>query len=373
MAAALRAGIEGSFAHWEAVPDLDFAAAFDVSVMEMMESPNRLVYDVVVQRLLALLRNGHTTFRDRWLETGPGRPFGVALRPLGGRWTVTRSVRDQLPVGSVVTAVDGQTITDALAERRRFLCASSDRAAEMALFRNTQLFPDEIVLRTESGAEVRLDKGDHPAPWPGFPTIAPARGCSLLRLRSFSDEMYESTALSELDGLDSDAPLLIDLRGNGGGNTPLGLLERLMDRPYRLWRSSVSETNSLARAHEQPPAIVTFPSKLNEPALRAHKGRIVLVVDATVGSAAEDFVMPFKDNGRALIVGETTSGSSGQPHLLFLGEEMTARIGAKRESFPDGSPFEGIGIVPDLAVDTTPEDLAAGRDPALLAAIEAIA
>ena len=90
-------------------------------------------------------------------------------------------------------------------------------------------------------------------------------------------------------------------------------------------------------------------------------------------ATAEDFVMPFKDNGRALIVGETTSGSSGQPHLLFLGEEMTARIGAKRESFPDGSPFEGIGIVPDLAVDTTPEDLAAGRDPALLAAIEAIA
>jgi hypothetical protein len=138
-AAALRAGIEGSFAHWEAVPDLDFEAEFGVSVMEMMESPNRLIYGMAIQRLLALLRNGHTTFRDRWLETGPGRPFGIAIRPIAGRWTVTASVREHVPVGTVVSAVDGVLMVEVLAKRRRYLCASSDRAAEMALFHNPHL------------------------------------------------------------------------------------------------------------------------------------------------------------------------------------------------------------------------------------------
>ncbi len=39
-------------------------------------------------------------------------------------------------------------------------------------------------------------------------------------------------------------------------------------------------------------------------------------------SACEDFVMPFKDNGRAVLVGGSTAGSSGQPYVLDLGHDM---------------------------------------------------
>jgi carboxyl-terminal processing protease len=44
---------------------------------------------------------------------------------------------------------------------------------------------------------------------------------------------------------------------------------------------------------------------------------------------------------------------------------MTLSVSTKRESFPDGSQFEGIGITPTIDVHVTGEDLANGRDPVL--------
>ena len=49
---------------------------------------------------------------------------------------------------------------------------------------------------------------------------------------------------------------------------------------------------------------------------------------------------------------------------------MILNIAAVRHTFPDGSQFEGVGIVPDVEVAVTPEDLRAGRDPVLAKALE---
>jgi carboxyl-terminal processing protease len=92
---------------------------------------------------------------------------------------------------------------------------------------------------------------------------------------------------------------------------------------------------------------------------------VVILTDAGCNSACEDFVMPFKDNGRATLVGETTAGSTGQPYMLDLGSDLMAIIGAKRERFPDGAVFEGVGIQPDVAVALQIDGLRTGQDPVL--------
>lgn len=117
---------------------------------------------------------------------------------------------------------------------------------------------------------------------------------------------------------------------------------------------------------------MTFDAPQHEPAAEAHRGRLALLIDGTVGSAAEDFAMPFKDNGRAVLIGETTAGSSGQPHAIDLGDGFRAWVGAKREAFPDGTMFEGVGIAPDLIMERTAVDLWESRDRVLTAAIDAI-
>lgn len=78
----------------------------------------------------------------------------------------------------------------------------------------------------------------------------------------------------------------------------------------------------------------------------------------------------FHDRDRAGVVGDMTYGSSGRPFTIDLGDGIRAAVSTKREYFPDGSPFEGIGIAPDLRVVPTPEDRRTGRDPALARALE---
>ena len=72
--------------------------------------------------------------------------------------------------------------------------------------------------------------------------------------------------------------------------------------------------------------------------------------------------MPFKDTGRAVIIGETTQGSSGNPYRTDLGFSMSIAVGAVRYTFPDGTAFEGVGIVPNVAIERKLSDIIAGRD-----------
>ena len=87
-------------------------------------------------------------------------------------------------------------------------------------------------------------------------------------------------------------------------------------------------------------------------------------------SACEDFVEPSKDSGRAILIGETTQGSFVLPIIYDFHNGMSLRIAAKRNYFPDGSEFEGVGIKPDVEVHTTIEGLRNGRDPVLEKALE---
>jgi carboxyl-terminal processing protease len=123
-----------------------------------------------------------------------------------------------------------------------------------------------------------------------------------------------------------------------------------MNRPWRTWQ-------------ETTPQLIA--SRQQSPAADAYAGRVFLLVDRFCGSACEDFVMPFKDTGRAVIIGETTQGSSGNPYRADLGNGMRIAIGAVRYRFPDGADFEGIGITPDLAVPRTVADVVKNRDPVL--------
>ncbi len=71
-------------------------------------------------------------------------------------------------------------------------------------------------------------------------------------------------------------------------------------------------------------------------------------------SACEDFVAAMRISHRATILGETTEGSTGQPYSVEFPElKMAFRVSTRREYYPDGSPFEGIGVRPDVDIPLT--------------------
>ncbi len=153
-----------------------------------------------------------------------------------------------------------------------------------------------------------------------------------LRIPSFETKSFEEAAVGFADQLQEEKVLILDLRGNGGGNTPLRLLARL--------GCDTTQTHYAEHRKRNCRRALAIPSETQEPATSHFTGRLVMLTDPETASAAEDFLMPFKDNGR---VGETTAGSSGQPLYKELGDGMRLWIGAKRQTFPDGGQFEGVG------------------------------
>ena len=98
-------------------------------------------------------------------------------------------------------------------------------------------------------------------------------------------------------------------------------------------------------------------------------GRLAILVDETSYSASEIFAAGMQSIGRARIFGQQTPGGALPAMIRRLpnGDVLEYAIGDFVTA--TGRRVEGTGVVPDVPVSMTRADLAAGRDPALDAAV----
>jgi carboxyl-terminal processing protease len=75
---------------------------------------------------------------------------------------------------------------------------------------------------------------------------------------------------------------------------------------------------------------------------------------------------------RGITVGEATGGSTGQPLSIKLPGGGSGRICVKRDRFPDGREFVGVGVAPDIEVKRSIDDVRAGRDAVMVRAISVV-
>lgn len=158
--------------------------------------------------------------------------------------------------------------------------------------------------------------------------------------------------------LESEA-LIIDIRGNGGGNTNYAthILARLTNDSIQSdpWLSPVyiPAYASWGRdrkfhhepSHKMPPAQDITP----------YLGPVAVLTDRGTFSAAEDFCAMFRGMKRGPIVGTPTGGSTGNGVQTHLTKGIYANICSKHDFMPDGTAFVGIGIIPDIIIEETPE------------------
>jgi|GEM_PF-5979026 len=141
--------------------------------------------------------------------------------------------------------------------------------------------------------------------------------------------------------------LIIDLRGNGGGNSEVltrGVLEYLVKEPVKMdfvWVSGCGsltrflrgwdsvtlenaeknppENDSIGKLRKQFPAVFTKTDGLT-PGEKCFSGKAWVLVDGGVASAAEDFVILCKKAKLATLVGKRTKGGgmSSQPVVFSL-------------------------------------------------------
>jgi carboxyl-terminal processing protease len=98
---------------------------------------------------------------------------------------------------------------------------------------------------------------------------------------------------------------------------------------------------------------------------------MAVLADGGCGSACEDFIARFQDGKRGPLMGERSFGSTGQPYMVQFPEfGMNFRVSTKRESLPNGRQLEGRGVLPDVAIPLTLEEIRSGKDVQLETAVK---
>lgn len=361
--------IRTSFAHWEGIPNDRFELRFAQWRNRALATPSRRAFSLDMRRFMAALKNGHSTFADSWMLAADPAPLPFSLAFREGSWVVTESVTPGLTPGDIVTRVDGEPVSALYDSIAPLLCASSERARRMQFTLRGFLWPHEFTVETASGASHRIVRAVRARPAPAERVVTArwivADSIAYVSVPSFGEPSFEAAALEQVRGpLRGARVLLVDVRGNGGGNTPRALVHALLGgRPFVWWKEDPDKVpggwfDRMGAAFRR--------SSVSGPTFG---GRVVLLTDAECGSACEDFVMPLVWSGAAVAVGDTTYGSTGQPVFRDFGNGITISVSAKRAHFPDGSAFEGVGIAPDVLVSPLRADAGAARDRTLEAAL----
>ena len=98
-------------------------------------------------------------------------------------------------------------------------------------------------------------------------------------------------------------------------------------------------------------------------------GAVVILVDETTLSQAEYTAMALRAAPNTVVVGSTTAGADGNISPVPLPGDVRAVISGIGVFYPDGTPTQRVGIVPDIEVRVTIEGIRANRDEVLEAGV----
>lgn len=381
-----------NFASFDLVPDLDWDALYLTTLPEVRAASSTVDYYRVLKRFVAQLHDGHSSIRlpaevaDQ-LEAQPG----VRTALVEGRVFVDALLDPTLAAtglapGMEIVAVEGQPVqTWAQAHIAPYQPASTPqdlaaRTFERALLSGPADHPAQVTVRDAMGKRRTLSlprmtaKAFEDAYWggPTFQMRMLPGGIAYVRILHFGNSSAAEGFRERFAEIAKAGGLIIDVRENGGGNSDEGykLLSMLTDKPFQGSRWQTREYVPTYRAWGRPEATHAEGASQMQPDDKLRYGGPVLVLtSARTYSAAEDFVVAFDAMQRGRIVGEATGGSTGQPLVFNLPGGGTARICTKRDSYPDGRAFVGVGVQPQVVVAPRVEDLRAGRDTVLEAAL----
>ncbi len=414
-----------NFVYLNKVDRTEWNKMYKKFILDVQETENDYEYYRILQKFCAYLKDGHTNvyfpkeIQDSIFNTNFGE-YRLFLSNIEGKAIITRvnkSKKKELPIGTEIIEVNGLE-TKKYLDKKVFPYISSSTDFILEDWGIKRML--EGYVGTSYNLKMKLPNGkmksmklthsktEEKEVFPQFEKRELLdfkwvnKDIAYISLNSFSDWEISLQFNEKIPELQKAKKLIIDLRYNGGGNTNIGkeiikhltndtilfgskTQSRLHIPTFKAWGKWAKENDTIDNAWSKQ-AYLSYrdeyyhnfsysPDTTSVDDLKLLKNnRIVVPTAILIGhntaSAAEDFLI-YTDNQKHMTkIGEPTFGSTGQPMYFDLIYESKARICTKKDTYPDGKEFVGIGIQPDIKINKSLSDYLENKDPILERAIE---
>lgn len=377
-----------NFAYFENLPDLDWDKTYLEFIPKIQKTKNTLEYLKLMQEFCAMLKDGHTNIWASSDSLNNLTNFKPPIRTqlVENKVLITKVLQDSLAKtglkpGQEIISIDKVPVLE-YAEKfvKPYQSASTDQDLLMRTFSYNLLKGPKNQSLTLKIKDIDGKIFTRILPRKGYSKVmfTPSYEFKILpgNIAYFAINEFESSKASQkfkalFDSISKTNALILDIRRNGGGDTDFSILSYLTDKPIPYAQNLVRKYVPYYRA--QGEGIIW--EKLSESSYPPNKTNyfnkpVILLTSAQTFSAAEDFAVGFKSLKNGKIIGEPTGGSTGQPLAFSLPGGLMARVCTKKDLFPNGTKFVGVGIQPDISIKPSIMDIRAEKDTVLIGALE---
>jgi C-terminal processing protease CtpA/Prc len=356
------------------ITDRAWPEVLPAMVPRFLEAADANAYHLAVCELTASLNDTHAftssgTLTALWGVNSPA----MRTRFIEGQ-TVVTAVFDRLSFGAdvrpgdVILDINGVAAADLRARLRKYVWASN----EGSLQRNI----DALVLRT-NGSTITL----------GVSRVGVRKRVEM-RAVALAEVVAEGTRIDQLaqkwrvlegnigyvhmglltqgdvpammTALEHTNAIVFDVR-----NYPNGTLYLIAQRLNPTARSFVKFTKPRYELPGTMMASAALDAGPTSPNAAYYRGKVILLGDERTQSHAEFTMMALKTAPSVTIVGSPTAGADGNVSLIALPGGLRTYFSGLGVFYPDDSPTQRVGIVPDLFVVPTIDGIQNGVDEVL--------
>ncbi|MFI5159456.1 MAG: S41 family peptidase [Sphingobacteriales bacterium] len=365
-----------NFVFFDKQPNLNWDSLYVAYIPKILATKNVYEYFKVLRSFISSLKDGHTSIMTpQSYRNDIDSPPVFYIQYNGKRYVsaIDETLKEHIPIGSEIIKLDGKTWDDFYMNNDWY--GFKNTPIELTLLSPTGK-ESKIVLTRDINIRGRAKKlkmipvALSAANDFEYKSLSPA--VAMVTLNTFADPKVINDFRQALPEIRKHQSLIFDIRGNQGGNDAyaIEIAKYLTDKPYMvgsMWRARTN--NSAKKAWASANKIFGKPDTLTEYLTRnvwdKHSGDTITIPDTlrrlkmpvyvltskNTFSAAEDFLIYLNGSKNILRIGQNTAGSSGQPLFFNIPKGFTVRICAKRDAFPDGTDFIGVGIKPDVYVE----------------------